>query len=86
MKYVIAVVLFATVAQAQSEAPVLTPQEQIMVSAVMALQSAATKACEATPEVQSYTAVLTKAQAALKASGKAVDWRTGAASLAKPGN
>lgn len=80
MRLTIVGVMMAVVATGAQEAsaPALSAEEQIMVSAVMALQATATKACEALPEVKSYTDVLAQAQAALKASGKAVDWRTGA--------
>ncbi len=74
---VIAGLLAATVQAQGVTAPALSAEEQVMVQAVMALQGSAAKACEALPEVQSYNALLGKAQAALKASGKSVDWRTG---------
>jgi hypothetical protein len=56
----------------------LTPQEKVMVQAVMAMQKSAQAACEGLPSVKEYATVLEQANAALKAAGKSVDWRTGA--------
>jgi hypothetical protein len=56
----------------------LTPQEKVMVQAVMAMQKSAQAACEGLPAVKEYANVLEQANAALKAAGKVVDWRTGA--------
>jgi hypothetical protein len=87
MRWTIAAVLAAvTVAGAQgpAQAPALTSEEAIMVDAVRAVQAQAQAACEALPAVQQYTALLTKANAALSKSGKSVNWATGAVSAAAP--
>jgi len=69
---------------AQTAAPSLTAEEAIMVEAVRTVQASAQAACEALPETQRYVALLTKANQALTANGKAVNWATGAVSALPP--
>lgn len=69
---------------AQTAAPTLSAEEAIMVEAVRTVQASAQAACEALPETQRYVALLTKANAALTKSGKAVNWATGAVSALPP--
>jgi len=74
----------AVSAGAQTAAPALTPEEAIMVEAVRTVQASAQAACEALPETRRYVALLTKANQALTANGKAVNWATGAVSALPP--
>jgi len=80
MRLILAAMLVVTTvgwAQEPATAPTLTAEEAVMVQAVMAVQKSAQAACEALPQVKDYTALLTKANAALKQAGKAVNWATG---------
>lgn len=67
-------------AQEKPAPPVLTIEETVMVEAVQALQKQAQAACETLGETKAYAALVTKANRALKAKGKAVNWNTGAVS------
>jgi hypothetical protein len=68
-----------TAVQGPGEKFILSPEEKIMVQAVMALGKTATGACEALPAVKQYSALLAEANTQLAKTNKAVDWRTGTA-------
>lgn len=85
MRSILLIVALTAGLSAQSaSAPSLTSEEAIMVEAVRTVQASAQAACEALPETQRYVALLTKANAALTKSGKAVNWATGAVSALPP--
>lgn len=57
--------------------PALTVEDRLLVQAVLALQKTASAECDALPSVKQYAELVAKVNAQMKASGKAIDWRTG---------
>lgn len=80
----VAAVLAVGMVTAQEKPAGPSPEEAALIEAVMALQKAATAACDALPSVKQYADLVTKANAAFAKSGRKVDWRTGQVSPVPP--